>query len=172
MIVGGKVCHRYSKLVESSSSCSPKNQELAQQPMNNQVAKNILVLYDSDLLFDIIKSNLRHIPLNIQGIGKKSFSEKTKVECRIDNLALIIVAISSVSKGEPLVSLFNTALINQVGRIPILIVSDRKFDSDNRGLIFHLDFPSDVGELCHRVQAIIDRNDHKKTRGQSTKRHC
>jgi hypothetical protein len=149
--------------VESSTSCSPKIQDLAQQPMDNPVAKNILVLYDSDLLFDIIKSNLKHIPLSIQGIGKKSFSEKIKVEFKVDNLALIIVAISSVSKGEPLVSLFNTALINQVGQIPILIVSDRKFDSDHEGQIFHLDFPLDVGELCHRVQTIVDRNDQKRS---------
>jgi hypothetical protein len=43
-----------------------------------------------------------------------------------------------------------------------LIVSDRKFDSDDEGQIFHLDFPLDVGELCHRVQTIIDRNDRTK----------
>ena len=125
--------------------------------MDNQIAKNILVFYDNDLLFDVIKTNLKHMPLNIKGIGQKLFSQKRKVEFK--NLDLIIIAISSVSKGEPLIFLSNTQLINQVGRIPLLIVSDRKFDCDNEGQIFHLDFPLDVGELGHKVQTIINKND-------------
>jgi len=144
--------------VESSQFQLSEVQDFRQQPTGNQITKNILVLYDRKLLFDIIKTNLDRVSLSIKGIGSTEFSKKSKATFETDNLDLIIIALSSSSKGEPLIYLFNTALIKIVGKIPLLIVSDRKFDSDDEGQIFHLELPFDVSELHDKVQSIINMN--------------
>lgn len=138
---------------------SSKNEEFAHLPAGNPIPQDILVIHDNDLLCDIIKSNLTHIPLNINGTGPKQVAEKAKLEFGPGDLDLIIIAISNSSKWEPIVFLFHTALINLVGKIPFLIVSDRRFDSDDEGKIFHLNFPLDVGELRNKVQLILNKKD-------------
>ena len=132
--------------------------------------KRVLVLSDSDLLFEVIEANLKQIHVQTERLGgatkpsngnaahscgpgslhpQKCLEQATARDCD-----LIVVAIRS-SNGEPLVALFNAALTEHVGRVPLLIISERGFDACQEGRIFHLDFPFDSTELRHKVRALL-----------------
>lgn len=134
--------------------------------------KRVLVLSDSDLLFEVIEANLKQIHVQADRLGTvtKTTPSDGNVEhpcgpgslqpqrclekAEANDCDLIVVAISS-SNREPLVALFNAALTEHVGRVPLLIISDRGFDACQEGRIFHLDFPFDSAELRYKIQALL-----------------
>jgi hypothetical protein len=127
---------------------------------SNQIEKTILVLSDSELLFNIIWANLRQSHLKIyrcnptegaiRALPKNGHSKNTKID-------LIIVANSSRST-EPVVTLAEAALAAQIGHIPLLIISDRNFVVSQKQQIFHLDFPFEPEALCHKVQTLLNHD--------------
>jgi DNA-binding response OmpR family regulator len=122
------------------------------------VEKRVLVLSDSDLLFEVIEANLKQICLQVDGNqrpGKSDLQHQDSKQIRDDDCDLIIVALSS-PYGEQVVTLFDAALTGQIGRVPLLIISERSFDASNKGKIFHLEFPFDARELRHKVQGLLD----------------
>ncbi len=123
--------------------------------MKNQTQKKALVLCDNDLLFDIIKLNLKQVNVEIIRFEKEPSVDPIEKLTGADDFELIIVAISS-STGEPVVTLFNASLTKHIGQIPLLIISDRKFAPNYKGQIFHLGFPFDADELRHKVQVVLE----------------
>ncbi len=67
---------------------------------------------------------------------------------------LIVVALSSTA-SEPIVALAQAQAICHVGQVPVLIISDRQFDSDPDTRIAFLDFPFSVDELGDRLAAML-----------------
>ena len=67
---------------------------------------------------------------------------------------LIVVALSSPS-SEAVVLLSRASLVERVGRVPLLIISDRPFYADLDVQVFHLDFPFDISDLLDRVKLIL-----------------
>jgi DNA-binding response OmpR family regulator len=114
-----------------------------------QAGKRVLIISDSDLLSNTIQANLRQAHLRVE-----NFKPGLLAQTEPDDFDLIIVATSSPA-SEPLVTLFDASMISQVGQTPILIVSDRSFEANLEGLVFHLDFPFTPAELRHRVQALL-----------------
>lgn len=121
--------------------------------------KRALVLCDNNFLFDVIESNLTHIKvkadwLKICSQSDQKPDQKTEIYSKNGRPDLIVVAISS-AHSEPLVALFHAALIGQIGRVPLLIISDRKFEPCLEGQIFHLDFPFESAALRRTVQSLL-----------------
>lgn len=124
-----------------------------------QTEKTVLVLSDSQLLFNIIRIGLQQYSLKLfhHEPGANSQEPGPLLQTEEATLDLIILANSSPAT-EPLVVLAQTGLIRQVGRTPLLIVSNRSFAPCREKLIFHLDFPFTPELLRYTVSAILNRD--------------
>ena len=134
---------------------------LSQVPSTkNQNTKNVLVLSDRDMLFDVIKINLEKISATVVRFEETPNGNGSYVN-NIDQFDLIVVASGS-STSEPVVTLFNASLTKQIGQIPMLIISDRQFNPNTAGRIFHLDFPFNAGDLRVRVKQLLNISSSKE----------
>jgi hypothetical protein len=116
--------------------------------------KRILVLSDNHGLSRAIRLNLDGcMDLEIVRFRLDS-QDKQVVQAGNGDFDLLVVAMSSPT-SEPVVALARSSLTDQIGRIPLLIISDRPFDSDPEDRIVHLDFPFDVDKLCRKVQDML-----------------
>lgn len=123
--------------------------------------KRVLVLSDNDGLSRAIELNLKHSQLEIIKLalsppGQRSEPVEGQRECQaeVGHFDLIVVAMSSPT-SEPVVALARTSLIRQIGQVPLLIISDRPFQSDPDDQIIHLDFPFDIDRLHDKVEEIL-----------------
>ncbi len=73
------------------------------------------------------------------------------------DLLLIVLALSSPD-SEPLVLLSRASLGAKIGRVPVLIVSERAFMSDPGDHVFHVDFPYDPHQLCEKAREVLREN--------------
>lgn len=112
--------------------------------------KTILVLSDSELLLQVITANLDR---PVQGV---CFAPGEQIPPIPDNgtLGLIVVALSAPS-GEPVVALTRANVLKHVGQVPMLIVSDRRFDPLPEQHIYYLRFPFDAAALRRQVRALL-----------------
>ena len=109
--------------------------------------RRVVVLSDNDTLTSAIELDLCH-ELNINPIDPASTVG--------DDLDLIIVAISSPT-SELVNMLFRASLLNHVGWIPLLVVSERPFNADEQNKIVHLNFPFDLDELARTARDILQK---------------
>jgi hypothetical protein len=126
--------------------------------MGNTVAglagKRVLVLSDNEGLSRAIKLNLNS-SLEIKIIKYTSeLPEKWDTQTKMNDFDLIVLAMSSPT-SEPVVALAKASLIGQIGQTPLLIISDRPFDSEPEHRITHLNFPFDIDKLCRQVNEIL-----------------
>jgi hypothetical protein len=118
------------------------------------VRKKVLVLSDNGGLSRAIRLNLNNcMDVEIVGFNPDSL-EKRKAQASNGDCDLLVVAMSSPT-SEPVVALARSSLADQIGRIPLLIISDRPFNSDPEDRIVHLDFPFDIDKLCRKVQDML-----------------
>jgi hypothetical protein len=141
--------------------------------------RRILVLSDNDGLSRAIELNLKHSHLEVirlalssprlrkrpsaQGRGKGSAKrqrcpekQRTGSQAEVGDFDLIVVAMSSPT-SEPVVALARASLAGRIGRVPLLIISDRPFQSEPDDQITHLDFPFDIDRLHDKVKEILQR---------------
>ena len=114
----------------------------------NLATKRVLILSDVDKLARVISLGLNRY-LGIEAVHPWPQDRVTG-----NGYDLIIVALGS-SASEPIVALSQAGLTRQIGRVPILIISDRPAVDAPEDHIAHLDFPFDVGQLCQKVAAIL-----------------
>ena len=127
----------------------------SQEPSTkNQNVKKVLVLSDRDMLFDVIRINLEKIPVTVVRFEDTINGSGNHLN-NINQFNLIVVASGS-SITEPVVTLFNASLTKQIGQIPLLIISDRHFDANNAGRIFHLEFPFNATDLRFKVKQLLN----------------
>ena len=126
--------------------------------MTKQSGKRVLVLGDSQLLFNVIEANLKQPGLKIERFELRRGSPGCPMSQATPGFDLIIVAGSSPC-SEPVVSLSRAALTEHIGRTPILIISDRAFEADREDLIYHLDFPFQPDALQELVTALLNRTE-------------
>ena len=117
--------------------------------------KKILVLSDNDKLSRAIEVILASRDWAVETVASNPPKQPGN-QAKISNLGLIIVAMSSPA-SEPVVALARASLAKQIGQVPLLIISDKPFNSNSDVLIVHLDFPFVIDELYHKVEAILHR---------------
>ncbi len=113
-------------------------------------AKRILVLCDNQKLSKALQLNLQEH----WQVSQTALHVSRQLSRRVDEFSLIILALSSPA-SEPVVALTRAALIKYIGRIPLLIISDRPFPPSPEEHITHLDFPFNPQSLYARVQEIL-----------------
>jgi len=116
--------------------------------------KRIIVLSDNDELAQAIELSLSHcLALKITRIPS-SLPESKERDSNRDEFDMIVLA-TSLPTSEPVVMLAQAALTQQIGRVPLLIVSDRPFDPDMHHQFFHLDFPMNAHALRDKIREIL-----------------
>jgi len=120
--------------------------------ITNSTEKKALVLSDNENLSRAIEISL-DILLNVKVINLTPSSSE-KLGNANSNVDLIVMAMSSPN-DEPVWTLTRALLARQVGQVPLLIISDRPFDSDPNVNIFHLDFPFGIDGLRAKVREIL-----------------
>ena len=112
--------------------------------------KRILVICDNPKLYKAVQLNLQdHWP-----VCQMALHSSPQPTYRAEGFSLIILALSSPA-SEPVVALTRAALVHFIGRIPLLIISDRPFRPSPEDRITHLDFPFSSETLYHQVQEIL-----------------
>ncbi len=122
--------------------------------ITDQTAKRVLILSDDSRLSKVMKVCLD------SGLGVETIvltPDSLRQQGGLDRNShcdLIVVATSS-PVNKPVAMLARTSLTEQIGRIPLLIISNRSFDADPNGQIVHLDFPFDADTLRDKVKEIL-----------------
>ena len=120
------------------------------------VRKRVLILSDNDGLSRAIEVNLNnHLEVEVVRLAA-SFLKRRRSQVKNGKFDLIVVAMSSPA-SEPVVALARASLADQIGQVPLLIVSDRPFDSEPDEQIIHLDFPFDIDRLHDKVKKVLLR---------------
>ena len=118
------------------------------------VEKTVLILSDNDGLSRAIALNLNsQLDAKIIRLAPGSLRQQEN-QVEIGDCDLMVVAMSSPT-SEPLLALARASLTEWVGQVPLLIISDRPFESEPDDRIVHLDFPFDVDGLHDKVKEIL-----------------
>ncbi len=127
--------------------------------MNVDLAeKKAVVISDNDGLARVVELNLRiRLGMDVVTYDPGSFRQRGG-----DNdLDLLVLAISS-PVNEPIVELSRTSLVNSIGRVPLLIISDRPFISEPDDHIVHLDFPFSIDAFEAQVRVMLSKKNHDR----------
>jgi hypothetical protein len=118
--------------------------------------KRIAVLSDNDGLAQAIELGLSRCLKS--EVVKCVLGPPTWARNQIEGEAfdLILVAVS-LPTSEPVVMLTQASLAQEIGQVPLLIVSDRPFDPGENTRFFHLDFPVNANKLHDKVKEILSR---------------
>ena len=123
--------------------------------MTVETAKKILVLSDNEGLSRAIELSLKD-HMNAKIVSQASeVLEWQALKADNGDFDLIVVAMSS-PVNEPIVALTRASLTCYIGQVPLLIISDRPFESAPEDRIVHLDFPFDVDGLHSRVEEMLE----------------
>ena len=116
------------------------------------VNKKILVLSDNYRVAKTIQLALQGEVEVVQIILAFQLQPQTMLQAL--DFDLIVVALSSYA-NEPVVALARTSLASFIGQIPLLIISDKPFETDLDMRIIHMDFPFALNALHERVKQIL-----------------
>jgi hypothetical protein len=120
--------------------------------------KRIIVISDNDLLFKAIEQNLHnHRRLEVHR-SVADAPEEVGQPADQNGWDLMIVALSE-PVGEPVVELVRASLAGWLGQVPLLIISERSFDSQPVDKIFHLGFPFTPAALRDTVANLLLKGD-------------
>jgi hypothetical protein len=114
--------------------------------------KKALIISDNGGLARVVELNLR-IRLGMEVI---KYEPGLSGQDRYDDLDLLVLAISSPSR-EPILELARASLVERIGQVSLLIISDRPFQSEPDEDIVHLDFPFTIDALESKVRGILRR---------------
>lgn len=110
--------------------------------------KEILIICDSLSLARLLQWSLQ----SYGHITQRLLNTVTPLRKR--SLDLIVLALSS-SANEPVVALTRLAAGRWLGRVPLIIISDRPFESAPQENILHMNFPFDTERLGQTVESIL-----------------
>jgi hypothetical protein len=114
--------------------------------------KKALIISDNGGLARVVELNLR-IRLGMEVV---KYDPDLSGPDRHDDLDLLVLAISSPSR-EPILELARASLVERIGQVSLLIISDRPFQSEPEEDIVHLDFPFTIDALESKVREIVHR---------------
>jgi len=115
--------------------------------------KRVLVLSDNNGLSRVIEFSLENDGLKVIRFVSGSWQQGGE-QAEVGHVDLMIVAMISPT-SEPEVALARASVAEQVGQVPLLIISDRPVHSDPEDQIVHLDFPFEIDGLCNKVKEIL-----------------
>ena len=119
--------------------------------MNVHPKKKALVLSDNEGLSRVIELALKG---RIEIVRLKPNADQPQQWNAARDVQLIVLALSSHT-SESVVALARAALVDCIGHVPLLIISEHSFVSDAETHIAHLDFPFTIDKLYDQVDKIL-----------------
>lgn len=117
--------------------------------------KRVIVLSDHNLITRAIELALDgSMKLDLLSPAPDLLEASGGRRLKIPGCDLIVVAVSSPST-EPVVALVRSSLVDRIGQVPLLIISDRPFAAVPEAKISHLRYPFDPIRLRKRVCQIL-----------------
>lgn len=124
-------------------------------------ARRVIVLSDRELISRAIVLALNGgLEVQVLDLGAEMFLDPGR-RCGPGECDLIIVAVS-LPDTEPMVALARSSLLERIGRVPLLIISDRPFEGVPEAKISHLRFPFDPIRLRSMVHSILASEDNSR----------
>lgn len=133
---------------------------------------DILLIGDNRFLLRLVATNMAPLTATALLLGADSRTTPSGPD-RLGNDAscnLILLALSR-SSNEPVVVLAQAGLTHLVGRVPLLIISDRTFQADPERHIFHLPFPFSAQALRQQVADLLAARAEPALSGDSAAAH-
>ncbi len=131
--------------------------------MTDVMSTPISVLCDYDALYAAIELKLSALPhvhvirLESNPVGRPENGQPMRnLACEF---GLIIVA-SIPPINDPMSMLSRASLLNRVGQVPLLVISEQPSRPESDARITYLNFPFDMDDLTQTVMEILDRRPH------------
>jgi hypothetical protein len=122
--------------------------------MTDVISKQVHVLCDYDALYAAIELKLSSLPqVQVVRFGSDSTD-------RADNAGLagdLIIVAPVPPINDPMSILSKASLLNQVGQVPVLIISEQPSRPESDDRITYLNFPFDMDDLSCTVVDILEQ---------------
>ncbi len=129
--------------------CTLLKYELPQQSFPRPKRdKSILIQSDCGMLSQAICDSLQHTCHQMLSNGINLAYASASAD-------LIILALSGPDT-LPVVALTRASIVGQVGRTPIVVLSQHPFDSSEAKRIYSLPLPVEPAALRHQIQALLE----------------
>lgn len=120
----------------------------------NLAGKTVLILCDYDALYAAIELELSRL-LEVRIIRLESDQDACQKDRLLaDSVDLLIVA-TVAPNNDPMAVLSKAALLNQVGIMPVLVISEQPSRPESADKITYLNFPFDLDQLTLVVKAML-----------------
>ena len=119
------------------------------------VSNKIPVLCDYDALFAAIELKLSALP-HVQVLRIESNPPGTVANQRAMGEFDLIIVAPVPPINDPMSMLSRTSLLNHVGQVPVLIISEQPSRPESDDRITYLNFPFDLDDLTNTVAEILE----------------
>jgi len=122
--------------------------------MTDVMSKQVHVLCDYDALYAAIELKLSGLP-QVQVIRLDSLSPERSNNGRLTGDLIIVAPVPPIN--DPMYILSRASLLDQVGQVPVLIISEQPSRSESDDRITYLNFPFDMDDLNCTVVDILEK---------------
>ena len=122
--------------------------------MTNVMSKQIHVLCDYDALYAAIELKLSGLP-HVQVIRLNAPPPARSETGRLAGDLIIVAPVPPIN--DPMSILSKASLLNQVGQVPVLIISEQPSRPESDDRITYLNFPFDMDDLNCTVVDILEK---------------
>ncbi len=120
------------------------------------MTKEVHVLCDHDALYAAIDLKLRSLAeVQVHRLVADPLTRQDS-PCVLPEADLIIIA-STLPIRDVRSLLSRASLLDHVGRVPLLVISEQPSRSESQDMITYLNFPFDMDDLAHAVGRILNR---------------
>jgi len=122
--------------------------------MTDVMSKQVHVLCDYDALYAAIELKLSGLP-QVRVIRLDSLSPEHSNNGRFAGDLIIVAPVPPIN--DPMYILSRASLLDQVGQVPVLIISEQPSRSESDDRITYLNFPFDMDDLNCTVVDILEK---------------
>lgn len=122
--------------------------------MADVMSKQVRVLCDYDALYAAIELKLSGLP-QVQVSRISSVTGDRPDNGRLAGDLIIVAPVPPIN--DPMSILAKASLLNQVGQVPVLIISEQPSRPESDDRITYLNFPFDLDDLSCTVVDILDK---------------
>jgi hypothetical protein len=128
------------------------------------MSKQVPVLCDYDALYAAIELKLSALP-QVRVIRFESNPVHRPENRRLPGEPDLIIVAPVPPFSDPMSILAKAALLNHVGQVPVLIISEQPSRPESDDNITYLNFPFDMDDLTGTVEKILERRHRSASEG-------
>lgn len=127
--------------------------------MTDVMSKQVHVLCDHDALYAAIELKLTGLTnVHVIRLNSNPTALAGNKHTAAESDLIIVASVPPIS--DPISILSRAALLNHVGRMPVLIISEQPSKPESGEKITYLNFPFDLDDLTDTVADILEDHQH------------